>query len=133
MLPLVFGQLSAQGGAAWASIQPVTHSKSALAKSAQQRWSSQLKERVHELCQGTRENRILFQVTPALRRMKSLQMCPQSFQSKPLCHQHHLPTSVSLSANIKLLSLKPRGNQRFEWTFNYRSCQHRLLEYNWIF
>lgn len=131
-LPSVFGQMSAWGGAAWPSIQLVTHCKSALAKWAQLCWSSQLKERVRGLCQGTRENRILFQVTAALRRMKNFQMCPQRFQSKLLHHQHHLPTSSSLSANFKLLSFKPHGNQRFEWTFNYLSCQHRLLEYNWI-
>lgn len=119
-LPLVFGQASAWGGAAWPSIQLMIH------------WSSQLKERVHGLCQGPRENTILFQVTLALRRMKNLQMWPQSFQSKQLHHKHCLPTSVSLSANFKLPFFKPRGNQRFEWTFNYLSSQRRLLEYNWI-
>lgn len=97
--PIGFGQALAWGGAVQPSSQPVTRCKPAPTRVAWQCWSSLLKGRVHGLGQGPEENVILFQVTPALKRVKNLQMSPRTFRSKqPPFHWAPPPTLPSRSS-----------------------------------
>lgn len=136
--PIGFGEASAWGGAARPSSQPMTHHKSAPTTAAWRHWSSLLKGRVHGFCRGLRENRILFQPTQALKRMKK----PSDVTPKlPIQTASFPPSSITDTAfrlqsapkaNFKLLFFNPLGNQRFEWTVNYISSQHRIPVYNCI-
>lgn len=102
--PIGFGEASAWGGAARPSSQPMTHCKSAPTAAAWRHWSSLLKGRVHGFCQGLRENRILFQPTQALKRMKNLQISPQSSQSEQL-PSHQAPSLTLPSGSSQPLKL----------------------------